>query len=215
MAMLDEATRYLKPASSKPPRCETCQPPLRFERQQGFDRMSAAKETDAMRIWFRLIRLHGRMSAAVSEGLRGIGLSVPQCDVLTTLSEQEGLSQQHLAERLYVTKGNISGLIDRLAAAGYVERRSTIGDRRSHALFLTAEGRRIAEKGIAVQRRFVMATIGGLTDHQLGELEAALVAVRDRMRKTAEHSSHQPEAEATPLHGAIGKSARRAGKSPI
>ena len=63
------------------------------------------------------------MQAAVSERLRLIGISIPQCDVLTTLSEEEGVSQQELAKRLYVTKGNISGLLDRLQSAGLVERR--------------------------------------------------------------------------------------------
>ena len=72
----------------------------------------------SVRVWFRLIRLEARMQAAVGERLREIGVSIPQCDVLTTLTEQEGVSQQELAKRLYVTKGNISGLIDRLAEAG-------------------------------------------------------------------------------------------------
>ena len=87
----------------------------------------------SVRVWFRLIRLEARMQAAVGERLREIGVSIPQCDVLTTLTEQEGVSQQELAKRLYVTKGNISGLIDRLAEAGLVERRSTAVDRRQHA----------------------------------------------------------------------------------
>ena len=81
------------------------------------------------------------------ERLREIGVSIPQCDVLTTLTEQEGVSQQELATRLYVTKGNISGLIDRLAEAGLVERRSTANDRRQHAIYLTEAGRAIGREG--------------------------------------------------------------------
>jgi DNA-binding MarR family transcriptional regulator len=166
-------------------------------------------QADPMRIWFRLIRLHGRMSAAVSERLRRIGLSVSQCDVLTTLTEQEGLSQQHLAERLYVTKGNISGLIDRLAAAGYVQRRPLAGDRRSHAVFLTAEGRRVAEQGIAVQRSFVAATLANLPEQQLRALEAILIAIRDQMRHT---SAAAPTLLQDPVDAA--RTVKRAGKSP-
>ena len=79
----------------------------------------------AIRVWFRLIRLQSRVQSTVADQLRAIDLSVPQCDVLTTLTEAEGISQQELAQRLYVTKGNISGLLDRLERAGLVERRST------------------------------------------------------------------------------------------
>ena len=87
--------------------------------------MNSRAEDLAMRVWFRFMRLETRMQIAVTERLREIGLSVPQCDVLTTLTEAEGVSQQDLAKRLYVTKGNISGLLDRLENAGLVERRST------------------------------------------------------------------------------------------
>src|SRR5664279_4005184 len=105
-----------------------------------------ASDDDALRVWFRLIRLHTRSRMAVANRLRAFDLSVPQCDVLTTLTEREGLSQQDLAERLYVTKGNISGLIDRLVANGLVERRALAGDRRSHAIYLTPEGREMARR---------------------------------------------------------------------
>src|ERR1700755_1224658 len=106
-------------------------------------------EGEPVRVWFRLMRLETRMRVAVADRLRAIGLSVPQCDVLTTLTEQEGVSQQDLAKRLYVTKGNISGLIDRLAAPGLVERRAIAADKRQHAIFLTAAGRALAEQAVA------------------------------------------------------------------
>jgi DNA-binding MarR family transcriptional regulator len=143
-------------------------------------------EQNAARAWFRLLRLQTRMNVALADQLRRIGLSVPQCDVLTTLTEREGVSQQELAARLYVTKGNISGLIDRLVAAGFVERRSIVGDRRSHAIYLTAEGRRVAHEGIALQRAFVHETIGRLPDDDLQKFEALIVAVRDFVRENTE-----------------------------
>ncbi|MGE3245736.1 MAG: MarR family winged helix-turn-helix transcriptional regulator [Beijerinckiaceae bacterium] len=139
-------------------------------------------DTQAERVWFRLMRLHTRAHAAISDRLRAIGLSVPQCDVLTTLSEREGIAQQELAARLYVTKGNISGLIDRLAKAGLVERRQSREDKRSHSLYLTEEGRRLALQGIAIQRQFVTDAFGHLDPTLLGELETSLIAVRDGIR---------------------------------
>jgi MarR family transcriptional regulator, organic hydroperoxide resistance regulator len=137
----------------------------------------------SVRVWFRLIRLEARMQAAVSDRLREIGVSIPQCDVLTTLTEQEGVSQQELAKRLYVTKGNISGLIDRLEEAGLVERRSTEIDRRQHALYLTGAGREKAERAIAVQLRWIASTLGRMADADLAALETQLIALRDIVRE--------------------------------
>ena len=145
----------------------------------------------SVRVWFRLIRLEARMQAAVGERLRELGISIPQCDVLTTLTEQEGVSQQDLAKRLYVTKGNISGLIDRLVAAGLVERRAIAADKRQHAIFLTSAGRAAAEEAIACQRRFVARTIGRLPPDQLATLERLLVATRDLVRAPGEDSASE------------------------
>jgi DNA-binding MarR family transcriptional regulator len=140
-------------------------------------------EADAVRIWFRLLRLQTRINLSITALVREIGRSVPQCDVLTTLTEREGISQQDLAARLYVTKGNISGLIDRLETAKLVERRSIEGDRRSHAIFLTPQGRTLAEKGIEVQRRFVIDTLGRMSAEDLKQLESLIVTTRDLIRE--------------------------------
>jgi DNA-binding MarR family transcriptional regulator len=136
----------------------------------------------ANRVWFRLIRLESRLGAAVAERLREIGLSVPQCDVLTTLTEEEGVSQQALAQRLYVTKGNISGLLDRLESAGLVERRTTAADRRQYEIYLTLPGREAAQRAIGIQHDFVRKIFGRLPDQDLDTFERTLVALRDILR---------------------------------
>jgi MarR family transcriptional regulator, organic hydroperoxide resistance regulator len=143
-----------------------------------------ANDIDALRVWFRLIRLHTRSRMAVANRLRAFDLSVPQCDVLTTLTEREGLSQQELAARLYVTKGNISGLIDRLVASGLVERRSLAGDRRSHAIHLTPAGRRLAQQGIEAQQAFVAQTFGRIAPERLALLEELLIETRELVRES-------------------------------
>jgi DNA-binding MarR family transcriptional regulator len=143
----------------------------------------------AIRVWFRLLRLESRIQGAVAERLREIGLSVPQCDVLTTLTEAEGVSQQTLAERLYVTKGNISGLLDRLEGAALVERRSILADRRQYAIYLTAEGRAAAEKAIAVQHTLIVATLGRLKRDDLAAFESLLIATRDLVRAYRQHEA--------------------------
>ena len=153
----------------------------------------------AIRVWFRFLRLESRIQSAVADRLRTIGLSVPQCDVLTTLTETEGISQQELAQRLYVTKGNISGLLDRLARAGLVERRSTAADRRQYAIYLTAEGRAAAERAIAVQHALIAATFGRLPAEKIAEFETLLIATRDLVRAHRERERETTErAMATP-----------------
>jgi DNA-binding MarR family transcriptional regulator len=151
---------------------------------KGLDRKRtpAPLEPDALRVWFRFLRLEKRLHAEMSACLKATGLSIPQFDLLSTLTEREGVSQQELAKRLYVTKGNVSGLVDRLVGMGLVERRALANDRRSHALFLTAKGRSLADKGIAAQRAYVSETLGRLPGADTLNLERAIMAWRDILR---------------------------------
>ena len=151
----------------------------------------AANEIDPLRVWFRFVRLHRRASNAIATELKALGLSIPQFDLLSTLTEQEGLSQQELAQRLYVTKGNVSGLLDRMVEAGLVERRSTPDDRRSNALYLTGKGRHLAEQGIAAQKAYVARTLGALDPHELADLERLVLAWRDRARADEEQRNRR------------------------
>lgn len=138
-----------------------------------------------MRVWFRFLRLHQRVSTAMTARLRLIGLSVPQFDLLSTLSEREGITQSELAERLYVTKGNVSGLVDRLVEAGMVERRPIANDKRSYALHLTAHGRDLAQQGLATQRAYVGCTLGKLAPADIAQLDQLVSIWRDMARAEA------------------------------
>jgi DNA-binding MarR family transcriptional regulator len=144
---------------------------------------TGGSSSDPLRVWFRFIRLHRRVSAAVAAELKTLGLSIPQFDLLSTLTEQEGQTQQELAQRLYVTKGNVSGLVDRLVEAGLVQRRASPGDRRSHALHLTREGKRVAERAMAAQADYVRETLGRLPASDLVTLERLVLAWRDKARQ--------------------------------
>src|SRR5689334_18211269 len=113
---------------------------------------SVETSPDPFRVWLRFLRLDQRLRLMMGRALRKVGLSIPQFDVLSALQQGAGITQGELAQKLLVTKGNVSGLIDRLVEAGLVERRRGAKDRRSHALFLTREGEAGAAAGFAAQK---------------------------------------------------------------
>jgi MarR family transcriptional regulator, organic hydroperoxide resistance regulator len=112
-------------------------------------------------------RFHARFERRMSEVLGAHGLTLPQFDVLATLWHGEGITQQELAERLLVTKGNVVGLIDRVGAAGWVERRPDPEDRRVNRLYLTCEGKKLLAEAFPSQDALVKKVFGTLTDGEL------------------------------------------------
>jgi MarR family transcriptional regulator, organic hydroperoxide resistance regulator len=134
------------------------------------------------KVWLRFLRLHQKVQSLGAQTLRPLGLSVPQFDVLSSLFDREGMSQSELAQRLFVTKGNVSGLIDRLVEAGLVERRAAPDDRRSHALYLTPEGQTLIAQAMALQQSNVEGTLGAMSGEELQQLHRLLGIWREAVR---------------------------------
>ena len=64
-----------------------------------------------------------------------------QYAVLSVLWEQDGQSGAELTERLLIDSATVTGVVDRLQAAGLLQRRPHDQDRRVHSLRLTGRGR--------------------------------------------------------------------------
>ncbi|MHB1559051.1 MAG: MarR family winged helix-turn-helix transcriptional regulator [Isosphaeraceae bacterium] len=121
-----------------------------------------------------MLRLHGRLERCLSGELAAHGLTLAQFDVLMTLCHGEGITQQELAEWLLVTKANVVGLIDRVEAAGWVERRADPEDRRVKRLYLTDAGRKLARKAQPGQHALVRRIFGQLSEAELRRLHSML-----------------------------------------
>ena len=69
-------------------------------------------------------------------------LTLAQMDVLSSLARTDGepISCSEIAERTLITKGGITGILDRLEARGLVKRIPSSDDRRSVLVRLSAKG---------------------------------------------------------------------------
>jgi DNA-binding MarR family transcriptional regulator len=126
------------------------------------------------RVVISLVRFSNRLERRMTEALALHGLTLAQCDVLATLLCGDGITQQELAEWLLVTKGNIVGLIDRVSAAGWVERRPDPEDRRVNRLYLTNAGRKLMAKVEPGQLALVRKVFGRLSEKELQQLHGLL-----------------------------------------
>jgi DNA-binding MarR family transcriptional regulator len=74
------------------------------------------------------------------ESVRQFGLTHAQFDIIATLGNTAGMSYKELGERTLITKGTLTGVIERLEQKGLVARERSSDDKRSFSVRLTAAG---------------------------------------------------------------------------
>lgn len=72
--------------------------------------------------------------------LSEMGLAPQQAMALSTLQPGEPMPMSALAEAMHCDNSNVTGIVDRLEAAGLAERRPSERDRRVKAVVLTEKG---------------------------------------------------------------------------
>ena len=111
----------------------------------------------------------------VESKLSAVGLSGAKLAALTALSQAgESLPLSQLAERLSCVKSNITQLVDRLEADGFVARQADPGDRRSRLATLTAAGRKAAKEGARVLETAERDVFSRLSRHEVEQLRTLL-----------------------------------------
>jgi DNA-binding MarR family transcriptional regulator len=74
---------------------------------------------------------------------KGFGQAPRYFGLLSLVEANPGLPQGKLAEAIYLVRSSLVPIIDKLEMDGIVERRSSKGDRRLKAVWLTAKGKKV------------------------------------------------------------------------
>ncbi len=78
--------------------------------------------------------------------LSGSDLTVAQANVIFTLGNTDGMTCKDIGDWTHITKGTLTGVIDRLKSKGLVERWAVEGDGRKTIIALTRKGERVFSK---------------------------------------------------------------------
>lgn len=106
---------------------------------------TAANE-DFLPLMRELVRAYQAFASYDAAGYRDSNLTVPQADVIFTLGNTDGLTCKEIGEKTLITKGTLTGVIDRLEAKGLARRVASSDDRRCTRVVLTSKGNRVFEQ---------------------------------------------------------------------
>jgi DNA-binding MarR family transcriptional regulator len=125
---------------------------------------------NAIRQLVRALRLFDR------EAQMKHGISAAQMFVLHTLSEEQALSLNDLAERTATDQSSASVVVQRLVDSGYVTRTPRQDDRRHVELRLTTAGRGVIRRSPQPAQQKILASVAAMTPRERKAFAAMLEA---------------------------------------
>ena len=75
---------------------------------------------------YELVRAYQAFESYSAAHIRNLGLTAPQFDIIATLGNTSGMSFKDLGEKTLITKGTLTGVIDRLEDKALVDRKSVV-----------------------------------------------------------------------------------------
>ena len=141
--------------------------------------MSESK--DRLRLWLRLLKLTRQIEAELRDRLRSeFSTTLPRFDVMAALSRHaEGLKMSQLSAVLRVSNGNVTGIVDRLADEGFVERVPVAGDRRAMIVRMTSAGRKEFARQAQEHESWIDRLLSDLSAEEARRLTARLSEITE------------------------------------
>lgn len=110
--------------------------------------------------------------------IQTLDLTPPQFDVIATLGNTKGLSFRELGDSTLITKGTLTGVVDRLEAKGLVCRDSCPRDGRSTIVSLTRQGEKVFNRAFPAHVSHLHEAFGQMCSNELSGLEHGLATLR-------------------------------------
>ena len=113
--------------------------------------LTGKEERLGILLWFRLSRFYNRSIRETNHHLKKWRLTAAQFDVLAQVGAAGRISQQELAEKLVVTKGNITQLIHKVEELGLIGREQ---EWKTKYISLTEAGQLLYNEIVPLQEQF-------------------------------------------------------------
>jgi DNA-binding MarR family transcriptional regulator len=124
-----------------------------------------------------LIEFYERFSSWEQGVVRETGLTLPQMHTLEIIGATGNLRMKEVAEKMGVTTGSLTVLVDRLVRAGLVERKPDAKDRRSIRVGLTPDGQKHFEGHHLLHLQLSQDIAGALTPEEAERFPVMLTKI--------------------------------------
>jgi DNA-binding MarR family transcriptional regulator len=140
---------------------------------------------DELRLWLRLFTCKEMIEGEVRRRLRDtFEVTLPRFDLMAQLDRTpKGMTLGELSQRMMVSNGNVTGLVDRLVEQGLINRRPSPKDRRAQIVSLTAQGRKFFRSMARTNGDWVGEFFADLTSDDIDALMRLLAKTKASARR--------------------------------
>lgn len=121
-----------------------------------------------------LARCYQAFESYSSRHVRSMGLTSPQFDIIATLGNTPGMTFRELGEKTLITKGTLTGVVDRLEVKKLVRRQPSPTDGRCQIVQLTARGEATFAKVFPATLAHIGKAFAGVNPKELQQTEDVL-----------------------------------------
>lgn len=125
-------------------------------------------------ICFRLGKSVRKVARAYRDEIAAFRLTHGQFFLIVAIMEAEGLLPSELAEKTAQDRATITGLLDRLAKDGWIERRPDRIDRRSFRIYLTPDANQRRKEILALFEKTNRKFLGCFSPEEWGRMKELL-----------------------------------------
>lgn len=116
--------------------------------------------------------------------IRSMRLTPSQFDVIATLGDTEGMTCSELSKATLVTKGTLTGVLDRLEAKRLIRREPVARDRRATKIRLSPKGQALFRKTFVAHAAFLRPFfVRALSKSDADQVHLLLSRIRDSFRE--------------------------------
>ena len=115
--------------------------------------------------------------------VKSMGLTESQFDVIATLGNTDGMTCKELGERTLITKGTLTGVLDRMEARGLITRRPDIADARRTHIALTRKGTVLFNEVFPAHLKHLQRAFDRMSESELNHLREGLTTLRVAFEK--------------------------------
>ena len=131
-----------------------------------------------------LVKSYQAFESYSAPHIKSMDLTPPQFDVIATLANQPPMTCKELGEKTLITKGTLTGILDRLEIKNLIERQINCDDGRSQKIILKESGKKLFDLVFPLHMTYLEKAFSKMTSQDKANLTNSLKQLRNAFEQS-------------------------------